>query len=100
MIPATRNRSLDVLRAVAVLLVLQNYGPGLYGHTWSLAVEEHFYLLVALAFAFRGAFVRLRTRSAKLATFGAGLLGVFVLRVVTLVVVPHRYKLVTFGTHV
>ena len=27
----------------------QNYGTGLYGHTWSLAVEEHFYLLLVIA---------------------------------------------------
>jgi peptidoglycan/LPS O-acetylase OafA/YrhL len=26
---------------------VQNYGPDVFGHTWSLAVEEHFYLLCA-----------------------------------------------------
>jgi len=30
------------------LLFVQNYFPGLWGHTWSLAVEEHFYLLLVL----------------------------------------------------
>lgn len=30
------------------LLFLQNYGQGLWYHTWSLAVEEHFYLLLPL----------------------------------------------------
>jgi len=29
------------------LLFVQNYWVGLWGHTWSLAVEEHFYLLLA-----------------------------------------------------
>jgi peptidoglycan/LPS O-acetylase OafA/YrhL len=29
------------------LLFLQNWSPGLWGHTWSLAVEEHFYFLLA-----------------------------------------------------
>jgi peptidoglycan/LPS O-acetylase OafA/YrhL len=33
------------------LLFLQNYLGGLYLHTWSLAVEEHFYLLLILCFA-------------------------------------------------
>lgn len=33
------------------LLFLQNYGPSIWSHTWSLAVEEHFYLLLALGFA-------------------------------------------------
>jgi peptidoglycan/LPS O-acetylase OafA/YrhL len=29
-------------------LLVQNYGPAFWGHTWSLAVEEHFYLILAL----------------------------------------------------
>ncbi|MBL7843319.1 MAG: acyltransferase [Cyclobacteriaceae bacterium] len=31
-------------------LFMQNYFKGLWSHTWSLAVEEHFYLLLALLF--------------------------------------------------
>lgn len=38
---------------LAELLFVQNYFDGLWNHTWSLAVEEHFYLgLVALFVAF------------------------------------------------
>lgn len=33
------------------LLFVQNYVPGLWNHTWTLAVEEHFYLFLALAVA-------------------------------------------------
>lgn len=33
------------LREIAFV---QNYGPGLWDHTWSLAVEEHFYIGLAL----------------------------------------------------
>lgn len=36
----------------AELLFVQNYLPPLWNHTWSLAVEEHFYLLLAVAFYF------------------------------------------------
>src|SRR5207244_3621789 len=31
------------------LVFIQSYFPGLWNHTWSLAVEEHFYLLLPLA---------------------------------------------------
>jgi peptidoglycan/LPS O-acetylase OafA/YrhL len=41
--PITRRRLLSEL------LFLQSYVPGLWNHTWSLAVEEHFYLLLPLA---------------------------------------------------
>jgi len=32
---------------ISELLFVQNYGPHVWSHTWSLAVEEHFYLLLA-----------------------------------------------------
>lgn len=35
--------------AIAEVLFVQNYATGLWAHTWSLAVEEHFYLLLTLA---------------------------------------------------
>ncbi len=34
--------------ALSEALFVQNYGPRMWTHTWSLAVEEHFYLLLAL----------------------------------------------------
>jgi peptidoglycan/LPS O-acetylase OafA/YrhL len=35
-------------QVVAELLFVQNYFQGLWGYTWSLAVEEHFYLLLVV----------------------------------------------------
>ena len=35
-------------KLVASLLFLQNYVPWIWQHTWSLAVEEHFYLMLPL----------------------------------------------------
>jgi peptidoglycan/LPS O-acetylase OafA/YrhL len=35
-------------RLIAELLYVQNYFAGMFAHTWSLAVEEQFYLLIGL----------------------------------------------------
>ncbi len=35
-----------IVSLVTELLFIQNYIPGLWEHTWSLAVEEHFYLIL------------------------------------------------------
>ena len=51
-IAAVTGRDYKMLAVPCELLFLQNYGPALWNHTWSLAVEEHFYLfLVLLLFA-------------------------------------------------
>ena len=43
----------DLLQILSELLFVQNYTPtSIWGHTWSLAVEEHFYLLLACFFLF------------------------------------------------
>jgi len=39
-----------LLRVLTEAVYLQNYLPPVWGPTWSLAVEEHFYLLLAVAF--------------------------------------------------
>jgi peptidoglycan/LPS O-acetylase OafA/YrhL len=41
---------LPLTRVVSELLFVQNYSDGLWNHTWSLAVEEHFYFALALLF--------------------------------------------------
>ena len=45
-------RALSVPALVCEALFVQNYGPALWWHTWSLAVEEHFYLGCALLVLF------------------------------------------------
>ncbi len=40
------NTNLSASGIVHELLFIQNYLPGLWNHTWSLAVEEHFYLVL------------------------------------------------------
>src|SRR5437870_3427941 len=44
------NVSSDYVRAlVAEAAYVQNYREGVWNHTWSLAIEEHFYLLLPLS---------------------------------------------------
>jgi peptidoglycan/LPS O-acetylase OafA/YrhL len=83
------------------LLFLQNYGPALWVHTWSLAVEEHFYLAAALVFvAWRRpeirAFVR---RIGYPAAVCAVPIGILVLRCASVALIPRNYKLLGSGTH-
>ncbi len=43
---------LSLLTIAAEAGFFQNYVPGLWAHTWSLAVEEHFYILLTVGLAF------------------------------------------------
>lgn len=43
---AWQGRDLPLRSVVAETFFIQNYLPGLWGHTWTLAIEEHFYFLL------------------------------------------------------
>jgi peptidoglycan/LPS O-acetylase OafA/YrhL len=45
-----RHQHLPLRGLASELLFVQNYGAAMWSHTWSLAVEEHFYLLLAFGF--------------------------------------------------
>lgn len=85
---------------VGEFLFLQNYLGGLWSHTWSLAVEEHFYLILALVVAWM-----LRTGAAspfssipKLFAFVA--ISCLGLRLSNLVLHPnYSHEAYLFGTH-
>ncbi len=47
---APQGKGLTPAGLLGELAFLQNYVGNLWGHTWSLAVEEHFYLALALIF--------------------------------------------------
>lgn len=48
---ATHWRTASVSNYLAELLFLQSYWRGAWDHTWTLAIEEHFYLLIAATVA-------------------------------------------------
>ena len=49
---------IDWNRVQVELMFLQNYGPSLWGHTWSLAIEEHFYFALAATWRLKPALFR------------------------------------------
>jgi peptidoglycan/LPS O-acetylase OafA/YrhL len=86
---------------VAEALFFQNYVPGLWGHTWSLAVEEHFYILLAAA-----VFVLARRRRSARnpfeslpALFVVVTLTALTTRFVTALTVPHFWTRTLLPSH-
>ncbi len=51
-VSALRHRPENPSAILSELLFVQNYFPPIFGHTWSLAVEEHFYLLLVVLLLF------------------------------------------------
>jgi peptidoglycan/LPS O-acetylase OafA/YrhL len=90
-------------RLLAELFFLQSYLPGLWNHTWSLAVEEHFYLLLPLTLALC---LRWPARGAASLRPIVGvalvvMVSVLALRVAQVEADPRRYSHMThhFATH-
>ena len=51
-IPQKTAQPISIHSTISELLFLQNYFPGFWHHTWSLAVEIHFYLILVLGCRF------------------------------------------------
>ena len=82
------------------LLFVQNYGPACWSHTWSLAVEEHFYILLLLFLTFlsRRAAGANPFRVLPL-TFAILALASLALRLVTSSLRPYSHATHLFPTH-
>jgi peptidoglycan/LPS O-acetylase OafA/YrhL len=99
---ALRLRMGDTLTPRAVvseLLFVQNYGPHVWNHTWSLAVEEHFYLLLAALVFALCRFVPQAPFRRIPAIFLFTTAGVFVLRAITMARGPYTGATHHFPTH-
>ncbi len=98
---ALKHQPISLKAVGAELLFLQNYGPGLWVHTWSLAVEEHFYFALAGLFWWWTARKRRQLPSLKQVLLGlAGIsLAVLALRLTGMWRFSAAYKFHKFGTH-
>ena len=91
-----------VKKTIVELAFLQNYLPGLYAHTWSLAVEEHCYIGICLIFTLmvslgRGSANPFRWHPLLVITAAIGILA---LRIWTIPAVIPKDLVPTFGpTH-
>lgn len=90
------------LRAfVCELFFVQNYGPSMWNHTWSLAVEEHFYLclpplLLLLCACHRGATDPFRRLPMLFGILAVALLGA---RILVTVLYPYANRTHVYPTH-
>jgi peptidoglycan/LPS O-acetylase OafA/YrhL len=81
---------------VPELLYVQNYFPGIWGHTWSLAVEEHFYVLLTLSVCM---LARKQPNAAQANPFGKFLrLAIFTVGAITVARTVAPYVAVYTGT--
>jgi peptidoglycan/LPS O-acetylase OafA/YrhL len=86
--------------AVSELAFVQNYGPFLWWHTWSLAVEEHFYflLLVLLAGLANRRSSRNNFASIPYCFLALAVLSLF-MRILTAHSLPYTHKTHLFPSH-
>jgi peptidoglycan/LPS O-acetylase OafA/YrhL len=95
----------DVSGLFAELFFVQNYFPGLWGHTWSLAVEEQFYILLIGSFIVLKLIARENILNVHLVprVFDVVLVGCMIARVLTWWYLPRtnsfHYRWATWVTH-
>lgn len=86
-------------RVLGELFFLQNYLGGLWNHTWSLAIEEHFYFLLAGWVAWRCRRHPEAPFTGLPLLFGAIAVACLALRAATALWVPYSHLTHVFPTH-
>jgi peptidoglycan/LPS O-acetylase OafA/YrhL len=97
---------IKIRQTISELLMMQNYTGALWNHTWSLAVEWHFYLLLAITLFFLLKAFRNPEQSLRLIPwiFVACAVFCFTARVVSSALIesvgPQHFKWLYFGSHI
>lgn len=99
-------RHLEIAKFIGELLFIQNYNGHMWDHTWSLAVEEHFYLMLPLLLIVLSAIcARSKTSTTSTAFSSIPLIFAVVavaclsLRIATSILVPYQLQTHHFPTH-
>ena len=96
-----RREEIPLGKLTREILFVQNYGEGLWNHTWSLAIEEHFYILlpIVLILSLRSPHSDQRPFAWVPRTFAAVALICLVLRIATALLWPYHDRTHQFPTH-
>jgi len=88
-------------QVLSELFFVQNYVHGVWNHTWSLAVEEHFYILLPLLLLFLLRHSRARRDPFTALPLICAVLmgGLLVLRIQNAIAVPYEHASHLFPTH-
>lgn len=92
------HRHYETGRLLSEVFYVQNYLPGIFTHSWSLAVEEHFYLLLAAVMFLLQHYRYFRPGRGALVVLSAIWIGAVVLRMAALKLWPESTTLLQ--THV
>jgi peptidoglycan/LPS O-acetylase OafA/YrhL len=98
-IGALRHRDIPPLGVLSELLFLQNYWLSLWNHTWSLAVEEHFYLLLAFGMLLAAQGRRDQPFRRLPVAFAIVALLCLLLRILAAANVPYAFRALVFPSH-
>ena len=78
---------------------LRNYGPGMWGHTWSLCVEEHFYFFLAFSMYLFARYKQIENKKLINGFFILIMVGCLANRIIFPYIIP-LYKKSAWLTHV
>lgn len=93
------DHNFEAKKLVFEALFIRNYGPGMWGHTWSLCVEEHFYFFLAFLLYILGKMKQVENKKLINGIFITILIGCLINRIVFPEIIP-LYKKSAWLTHV
>lgn len=96
-----QGQNIGLREVLGELLFMQNYLGSLWDHTWSLAVEEHFYIGLAFLVTSMVTSYSVKPFRRVPAVFAIVAVGCFALRLLNLTLFPeYSHRAYLFGTHI